>query len=332
MGAVSFADQVYGYRPDFGGGPVPDDTQQEARQILGVPEQGEMSLGNGGRVLVTFNDNRLTGSGDDTPDLYIFEVGVPETVHVAISRTYFRGPWHNVGTATGYASAIDIDQFGFSTDDQFRFVRIIDDGNSGSEDPFTAGADLVAVGARSTVVMNNDVAIVYHIQAYVGGRSELMIRGSTLQWHHLKGTAPGLERQFWNPGSEANAPTLIESFASNLTASAGPVISWVPTGWPARLGNGTHPESYSSVFDGLTPVLPLARGCMRVEKLWGDGKVSVVQHPDASNDFTAVVRFDDLGMKRPHGYSGALHGALNTHHGSGFYAIKLVRKAGTPEC
>lgn len=326
-GAISFADYAHTYRTRYSGGPEPDVTQQEFRQILGVPEVGEMSLGQGGRITVSFWDNRLTGSDDSTPDLYIFEVGAPETVFVEVRNQY--GRWVDVGTATGFAAGIDIDQYGFNSSSEIRVVRLTDDGDSLGDDALTAGADIVAVGARSTIPLLDSwgkygPGYSLYVQAHVGGRSELIIQGSKLQWHHLQGTAPGLERQFWSPGRDANSPTIIESLL-------GPVISWVPTGWPVNLGNGTHPESYSSVFTGLTPVLPPTDRCFRVEKQWGDGDVYIVQQPDQSNDYTLVVRFDDLRKSKaqnPEGYSGV----LRMEHGSGFYAIKLKRKEGYRHC
>jgi len=322
LGAASFADSVLGYEPNFRGGTPPDETQQEARQILGIPEQGEMSLGRGGRITLRFEDNRLTGSGDSKPDLYIFEVGTPETVSVEIRRSW-SSRWFSVGTATGFAAGIDIDQFGFESGDEFMFVRLTDDGDSVAGDSLTPGADLVAVGARSTVWSPRGCCLSYFVQAHIGGRSELLIQGSRLQWHHLKGPAPGLERQFWNPGRDANSPTIIESLR-------GAVITWVPTGWPLNLANGTHPESYSSIFNGLTPVLPRTPRCFSVEKLWGDGKVTIVQQPAQVNDYTLVVRFDDLIVPRnPRPNS---NGVLHNLHGSGFYAIKLTRKGGLPHC
>ena len=144
----------------------------------------------------------------------------------------------------------------------------------------------------------------------MGGRSELIIQRNMLQWHHLKGPAPGLERQFWNPGKDANSPTIVDS---NL----GPNITWVPKNWPINLGNGTHPESYSSVFNGLTPVFPDDGRCWRLEKEWGDGNVKIVQQPNASNDYSLVIRFDDLIT----GIRGGLHNLT----GSGFYSVKLSR-------
>ena len=308
-GAASFSDRVVGYEPEFSGGPAPDETQQDARQILGVPEQGEMSLGTGGRIRLQFLDNSLRGSDDDRPDLYIFEVGGPETTYVDIGKNIWQ--WHRVGTASGFASGIDIDQFGFDSNDRFSYVRLTDDGDSIGDHHFTAGADLVAVGARSAAApVEEQPYINYRIRAYIGGRSELIMQANRLQWHHLKGPAPGLERQFWNPGRDANSPTIIDS-------NHGPNITWVPEGWPINLGNGTHPESYSSVFNGLTPVFPNDGRCWRLEKQFGDGNVKIVQQPNASNGYALIIRFDDLITGH--------HGGLHTLAGSGSYSVTLSR-------
>lgn len=306
-GAASFADRVIRYDPKYGGGPAPDETQQDARQILGVPGQGEMSLGRGGRLRVQFLDNSLSGSDDSQPDLYIFEVGGDETTHVDISKDGRR--WFSVGMATGFAFGIDIDEYGFDSADRFSYVRITDDGDSNGDFYLTAGADLVAVGARSSAPpAKKQPPITFYIQAHIGGRSELIMQGNKLQWHHIKGTAPGLERAFWNYGSNSNSPTIIDS-------NQGPNIPWVPSGWPGVLGNGTHPESMSSVFDALTPVFPQNGRCWKLEKMSGSGKVKIVQQPNAENGYTMVIEFDDLILGKM--------GGMYHLPGSGFYTVKL---------
>lgn len=306
-GASSFADRVVKYEPTYSGGPAPDETQQDSRQILGVPGQGEMSLGRGGRIRVQFLDNSLAGSGDSRPDLYIFEVGGEETTHIDISKDGRR--WSPVGTAAGFASGIDIDAFGFDSSDRFSYVRITDDGDAIGDFALTAGADLVAVGARSSMPpVRRQPPIDYYVQAHIGGRSELIMQGNKLQWHHIKGTAPGLERAFWNYGSDSNSPTIIDS-------NQGPNIPWVPSGWPGVIGNGTHPESMSSVFDALTPVFPRDGTCWKLKKLSGSGRTKIVQQPNAGNDFSLVVEFDDLILGE--------RGGMYDLPGSGFYLIKL---------
>ena len=304
-GTISFVDRVVSYEPDFGGGPIPDATSMDARQILGVPDTGGVSLGNGGRIRLRFIDNSLTGSDDSRPDLWIFEVGSPETVYVDISKDGRQ--WRSVGTATGFAYGIDIDEFGFGSADRFAHVRITDDGDSPGGEPFTQGGDLVAVGASSSAApVTSTWPTGYKIQAQVSGQSELIIQKHMMQWHHIRGIAPGLAHA--HLGTESNAPTIVDS---NL----GPNMAWVPSGWPDVIGNGTHPESYSNVFDSLAPPLPDRGRCWRLEKIWGEGSVKITQQPDASNGHSLVVRFDDLGP-----------GAIYRLTGSGFYVIKLQER------
>lgn len=301
-GVVSFADKVVDYNPSFGGGPVPDITQQDSRQILGVPGQGEMSLGNGGQIVVKFLDNKLTGNGNSQPDLYVFEVGAPETTLVEIRKN--TGPWYSVGTATGYASGIDIDAFGFGQGDRFTSVRLTDDGDSPGGG-LTPGADLVAVGAHSTIrSYSEETWLTYWIQAHVGGKSELIIRDHEVWWHHRKGTAPGLTRAFHSLGSESNSPTIFDS-------SQGPNIEWVPSHWPPPLGNGTHPES-GAHFNALTPVFPQREWCWKLNKRLGTGHVNISQQPTKRNVYTLKIMFNDLGP-----------GDKKHLNGSGFYSIEL---------
>jgi len=303
-GAASFADLVVRYQPNFGGGPVPSASNQSSRNVLGVPEQGGLSLGNGGRVTVMFIDNRLTGSGDGAPDLRIFEVGGPETTFVDISKD--ATTWYSVGTATGFAAAIDIDQYGFGPGDEFQYVRITDDGDSPEGSPFVQGADITAVGAQSSVPAPSGREIIYSVQAHVGGHSQLMIRGNGAQWHHLEGTAPGRGNGFWSVDTSSNAPTI---FDSNM----GPNLGWIAAGWPAVIGDGTHPESYSSVFEYLTPVFPADGICWYAKKVSGAGEVRLIQQPRADNGHTLVIEFDDLGARD-----------VNNLAGTGFYLVRLI--------
>lgn len=178
-GVISFADRVVAYEPEYGGGPAPDVTQQDARQILGVPEQGEVSLGHGGRITVQFVDNSLVPGGDSAPDLWTFETGSPEITHVEISKD--GRIWYSVGTTAGLGSGIDIDQFGFDASDAFSYVRLTDDRDLPINN-FQSGADLTAVGASSSgPPVSRPPVIEYQIQAQISGRSQLIISGSTMQ-------------------------------------------------------------------------------------------------------------------------------------------------------
>ena len=111
-----------------------------------------MSLGTGGAVTIRFTDNFLTGSNSAAPDLVIFETGVSESFQVEISRDGVN--FLNVGIASGLNNMVDIDQFGFGSNDRFAFVRLTDLVTPLDEAtaPFgPAGADIDSVAALSTV-------------------------------------------------------------------------------------------------------------------------------------------------------------------------------------
>ncbi|MCX8139377.1 MAG: PEP-CTERM sorting domain-containing protein [Gemmataceae bacterium] len=167
QGAASFADTVISYT--LGSGNVPL-AYRGAFNALGVPNYAGVSscsnqlsctfcsLGDGGSLVLRFDDNRLTGSGDSSPDLYIFEVGpAVESTFVDISMDGV--VWYSVGRIQGSTRAIDIDPFlisyGLTPAHQFAYVRITDDPAETAGTP--AGADIDAVGAISSVLSSASV-------------------------------------------------------------------------------------------------------------------------------------------------------------------------------
>jgi hypothetical protein len=165
QGSISFADSVVSYNPDAGGA-VPTAANSDPSNALGIPEvpgntsigacSGTpadcpfVSLGDGGSITLQFIDNLLTGSDDDSLDLWIFEVGPDvEDTFVEISKN--GTVWFDIGKVFGTTSGIDIDSFGFTSADLFGFVRLTDDTNEGGQSGASVGADIDAVGAISTV-------------------------------------------------------------------------------------------------------------------------------------------------------------------------------------
>lgn len=157
QGAVSFADTVVSYSVGGGGVTAP---HQGPANALGVPDYtgsntcgatcAFVSLGDGGSIVLRFTDNLLTGSGDNAPDIWVFEVGPDiEDTFVDISKDGVL--FTSVGKVFGSTAGIDIDAFGFGVADQFAYVRLTDDTNEGGQSGATAGADIDAVGAISTV-------------------------------------------------------------------------------------------------------------------------------------------------------------------------------------
>lgn len=173
-GEVSFADVVTSFVPGIVydasvGADVPLPAFLGAQNTLGIPDVTTQtalncylnqnqdnckfaSLGVGGILTVEFVDNRLTGSGDDADDLWIYEIGPDiEDTFVEISMDGIN--WIDVGKVTGSTKGVDIDAFGFGPTDMFRFVRLTDDPNEGDLDGETVGADIDAIAAISTTVI-----------------------------------------------------------------------------------------------------------------------------------------------------------------------------------
>jgi hypothetical protein len=304
-GNASFVDVVVSFEPDLGGAP-PAVMFQDAKNALGLPvvtTRVGLSLGDGGRITLQFVDNSLTGSGDSTADLWVFEIGpAMETTFVEISKD--GRTWHAVGSVPGGTSGIDIDAFGFGPADHFSFVRLTDEDEGAFPGPAfnlgnVAGADIVAVGAASSGPAVRPAprpikSLSYTIEALIDGRDQLIITGDSLQWHHIAGAAPG--GKFMTQGNSA-APTVINS-------SWGPPIAWFPVGWPPDQ-NSKMPESFSAVMDELVPVFPAVEQRWRVKRIQARGDVRIVQQPNAGNGYTLIVEFDDLGPGNIPEWSGA---------------------------
>lgn len=156
-GAISFADAVVSYDPAFGGGAVPTHPNfLDPDEALGPPDYtggstgtGSVSLGSGGRLILQFVDNVLTGSDNADFDLHIFEVG-PDVEDTFVDISSDGVTWFSVGKVFGSTSSIDLDAFGFGSLHTFSYVRLTDDPNEGGTGGATVGADIDAVGAIST--------------------------------------------------------------------------------------------------------------------------------------------------------------------------------------
>ena len=163
-GSLSFADEVVEYLPSAGGFP-PTALFQNQDTVLGAPDStsaiepidglSTLSLGLGGTLTVEFTDNLLTGSDDAQPDLVVFEVGAVESVRVEISRD--GTSFFDVGVLGGLTNQLDIDSFGFSSQDRFAFVRVTDLRQGDPSIP-QLGADIDAIGALSSAPIEDFTA------------------------------------------------------------------------------------------------------------------------------------------------------------------------------
>jgi hypothetical protein len=159
QGAASFADEVVAYAP-VNGSSLRSDVKNPAEalgppdDVTGIPAE-YVSLGNGGSITLRFINNALTGSGTATKDLWVFEIGpAVEDTSVAISRDGIT--WIEVGNVAGSTSGIDIDPFITDPTTRYSFVRLTDIAAADFSTGDTAGADIDAVGAISTVVRPAD--------------------------------------------------------------------------------------------------------------------------------------------------------------------------------
>jgi len=160
-GSSSFADALVSYDPTFGGTSGPAVQYQTPLNALGIPtgspDTGFVTLGQGGRIVLKFTDNSLTGSGTSALDLWVFEVG-PDVEDTFVDISKDGNTWFSVGKVFGATAGIDIDYYGFGTADFFSYVRLTDDpreGQTGSGG--SVGADIDAVGAISSAPPVNDV-------------------------------------------------------------------------------------------------------------------------------------------------------------------------------
>jgi hypothetical protein len=153
QGAISFADVVTSYLPGLEG-LAPTAPYQDESRALGPPDyaggdDGYVSLGVGGELILRFTNNVLTGSNNDDDDLWIFEIG-PDVEDTTVDVSTDGVTWFSVGLVTGSTRGIDIDAFGFNSTSAFSYVRLTDVANEGATTGATVGADIDAVGAIST--------------------------------------------------------------------------------------------------------------------------------------------------------------------------------------
>lgn len=173
-GAVSFADELVEYSPGLvidpaaPGVEIPLPPYRGGHNTIGIPDadlQNSIDCGNapstdtckyaslgvGGVLTVKFTDNRLIGSGNSAPDLWIFTSGPNEPTFIDLSTD--GANWESVGLWENFAVGIDIDSFGFGVEDAFAFVRLRDEPETGNTTGITVGLDVDAIGAISTAVV-----------------------------------------------------------------------------------------------------------------------------------------------------------------------------------
>ena len=148
----------------------------------------------------------------------------------------------------------------------------------------TTNAALAPLPVPVPALKPEPTEIVYEIGGHFDASDCLVIRGETLQWRHVAGgIAAGRHNK---PDETAISST---SNGSNVMER----VSWLPS-WPQPQPGLIRLEAVSSMYHGLNPPLPRGPVAVQTALLEGRGSLSVVQLPNAANDFTLIVRFADI--------------------------------------
>ena len=111
------------------------------------------------------------------------------------------------------------------------------------------------------------------ITARIDGRSRLRLKRDTVLWRHLEFAAPGRHG--------GDFPTVING------------VDWFPV-WPdiPNAGN-VDCNCSSSTLTGVTPPIPTDGRVPTLQVNQARDEAEIVLLPDASNDYTLIIEFDD---------------------------------------
>ena len=143
----------------------------------------------------------------------------------------------------------------------------------------------------SVAAVDNSINGIIDIQAHIDGRDQLILKGDTIQWHRFDYAAVGR-----HIGSDT--PTIVGGIQAVSE-------EWLPT-WPSPPPEEIRYEAFSSVLQGVIPSIPSDGLPWQLEKVFGRGKVTIIEQPTFANDFTLIVEFND-----------------NREEGSTFYGVIL---------
>jgi hypothetical protein len=116
-----------------------------------------------------------------------------------------------------------------------------------------------------------------HVEAWMDGRSNLILTGTSARWHHIEFAAPGRE-------TFVNLPTKLSG------------VDWFPT-WP-DLPDAENRDCNcdSSTYTDLPAAIPRALSTTTLTITQVRRMPTVLQMPDATNDYTLIVELTDVGL------------------------------------
>jgi hypothetical protein len=154
---------------------------------------------------------------------------------------------------------------------------------------FSLGASLIATSATAATITMD-------FRAYIDGEDQLIIRGPTLQWHHLTFAAVGRY-------AGANVPTVITTELDGVTQMN--AVQWIPH-WPLPPPDEIRFEAFSDIFTGLTPALPISDVSVSLDVIQARSLLTIAQQPSLANGFTLILDFNDNAPSGPDFYEGEI--------------------------
>ena len=113
-----------------------------------------------------------------------------------------------------------------------------------------------------------------HIEALIDGKSQLILSGNTLQWHHLDYAAPGRH-------GFREEPTIVND------------ATWFPI-WP-NVPNEENRfcDCFSDAFKSVKLTQLKTAESVDVDLIQSRGETEIVQYPSKQNGYTLILEFDD---------------------------------------
>ncbi|MEQ1825450.1 MAG: pre-peptidase C-terminal domain-containing protein [Pirellula sp.] len=303
LGLISFADNVVRYEPTAGGGPVPLPGLQIPGNAIGapnysgigepVPNQGVVSLGRGGVMVVQFTNNILTGSNDARADLAVYEVGLSEQVRVEVSPDNTN--YTPVGSASFNNRYIDLDAFGFNSLSQLYYVRLTDVSNDGALTGDSVGADIDAVGAISS--RPGQIYTPRGVGINVGGNASPTLLNNIVA-NHVTGIAVDS-----TSASTVIGATLYQGNTTSVSGSATlgqfpiTITPGIPLFTNAAEGN-LYPVPGSAAIDSTIDSLVDRSALLAVKQPLGLAASPIIA---PSTDINGMLRVDDPAVLTPPG-------------------------------
>jgi len=115
------------------------------------------------------------------------------------------------------------------------------------------------------------------VEAWMDGRSNLILHGTSVHWHHIQFAAPGRELF-------VNKPTKLDAF------------DWYPT-WPdVPDAENRDCNCDSSTYSELPVGVPRAASMATLTVIQARKLPTILQQPTAPNDYTLIVEVTDVGF------------------------------------